>query len=132
MLKSGGAVDLGEYTAVCKQQILRFVKKDQNENNLEIPFTGDISFPYRDKLMAATIQNSKKELKSLVFRTRRGGDRFTFSKRGVTKPLRKALNEQKIPDELSATVCCCSVRKHGALVRGAWAIRKQGEALKNT
>ena len=131
MLKSGGAVDLGEYTAVCKQQILRFVKKDQNENNLEIPFTGDISFPYRDKLMAATIQNSKKELKSLVFRTRRGGETFTFSKRNLTKPLRKALNEQKIPDEeRDSLLLLC--QENTVLWCEGLGYSQQGEALKYT
>ena len=35
-----------------------------------------------------------------VFRTRKSGDYFTFPVRNVKKPLRRALNEQKIPAEL--------------------------------
>ena len=100
VLKNGGAVDLGGCTAVCKQKTSSIVEKNQAENNLEISLNGDISFIYRDKLISAGVDNSKIELKPLVFRTRRGGDRFTYQKRNITKPLRKVFNEQKIPDEL--------------------------------
>ena len=99
ILAHGGAVDLGKATAVCKQQYLRLAAKHQQKNNLEIPFDGDISFPYRDKLITARSDNSDGELKNAVFRTRRGGERFSFAERRLTKPLRKALNEQKIPAE---------------------------------
>ena len=37
--------------------------------------------------------------KKAVFRTRQEGDRFTYPRRKVTKPLRKVLNEMKIPSE---------------------------------
>ncbi|MBQ2093508.1 MAG: tRNA lysidine(34) synthetase TilS [Ruminococcus sp.] len=38
-----------------------------------------------------------------MFRTRESGDFFTFYKRNITKPLRKALNEQGVPKELRDT-----------------------------
>ena len=100
VLRDGGAVEFGNFRAVCKQGVLRLSSKNEQENNLEIPFEEDISFPYRDKLITARANNSNSELKSCVFRCRRGGERFSFAKRGLTKPLRKALNEQKIPSEL--------------------------------
>ena len=67
---------------------------------MEIPFQEDICFPYRDKLITARFNNFISELKDCVFRCRRGGEQFSFAKRGLTKPFRKALNEQKIPSEL--------------------------------
>ena len=99
ILVHGGAVDLGAQTAVCKQKIFRLANKIQENNNLEIHIDRDISLSYRDKLITVCVDNSKIESCDLVLRTRRGGDRFTYVKRGVTKPLRKVFNELRIPDE---------------------------------
>ncbi len=131
VLKQGGAVDLGAYTAVCKQKLLRFVLKNQEKNNLEIPFDGEISFRYRDKLIAARADVSDAGSSKLVFRTMRGKDRFTFIKRGITKPLRKAFNEQKIPAEQrgSLLLLCCG---ETVLWCEALGYSKQGEALQKT
>ena len=96
----GGAVDLGEHTAVCKQGVLRFVPKSPSVETEETPFAGEITFLHGGKTIHATIQNLHSESNHLVFRQRRAGDHFTFPQRRVTKPLRKALNEQKIPSEL--------------------------------
>ena len=96
----GGAVDFGTCTAMCRQGILRISEKNTEKQDMEIPFDGKISVKRGDTIITASIDISDKELKSLVFRSRKSGDRFTFAGRGVTKPLRKALNEQKIPCEL--------------------------------
>ena len=96
----GGAVDLGEHTAVCKQGVLRFAPKSPSVETEETPFAGEITFLHGGKTIHATIQNLHSESNHLVFRQRRAGDHFTFPQRRVTKPLRKALNEQKIPSEL--------------------------------
>lgn len=43
---------------------------------------------------------SEKETKNAVIRTRRQGDKIFLKDRNITKPLRKAMNEFKIPSEL--------------------------------
>ena len=101
-IKYGGAVDLGEFTAVCKQRLFRITSKNDDLKDVKdmvIPLTGEISFAHRDKIITAGINNSDKELNDLVFRYKKGGESFTFSKRKLTKPLRKAFNELKIPEE---------------------------------
>ena len=98
VLKNGGAVDLGDTSAICTQGVLRFFAKDTRRTELEISFKENISFPYGDRIITAA-KNTFAASDDLLFRTRRGGDTFTFGRRGVTKPLRKALNEQKIPAE---------------------------------
>lgn len=99
MLRRGGAVDLGGYTAICRQGLLRFSPKITEEKLDRVPFEGALSLTIGSKVIAASIDNSETESNDLVFRTRESGDRFTFSKRGITKPLRKALNEKKTPAE---------------------------------
>lgn len=100
ILQNGGAVDLGYgWTAVCKQGLLRMVKKEKPCKMYPIPLTESFAFLYHYKRVEVRIDSSKSELKDLVFRNRQPGDRFTFAKRSLTKPLRKALNEKKIPDE---------------------------------
>ena len=108
IIKSGGAVDLGGFKAVCKQGILRFSPKDIKQMPYNISFSGSFEFEYNGAHVNVGLDNSNNELKDFTFRTRRGGDRFTFPKRNVTKPLRKALNEKKIPSELrdSLLVMC--------------------------
>ena len=100
ILQNGGAVPLGRgYTAVCKQGLLRVVKDEKPCRMYPIPLGGSVSFLYHFWRVNACIHYSDKESNDLVFRNRLPGDRFTFYKRGVTKPLRKALNEKKIPGE---------------------------------
>ena len=99
ILQCGGAVDFGNTKAVCKQGILRFATKTTAFPTGEIPLQGAMHFSFGGKTVNASIHNSDNEINNLVFRTRREGDRFTFPKRNLTKPLRKALNERKIPAE---------------------------------
>ena len=53
-----------------------------------------------DDLTDNPIYLSEKEMKNAVIRTRRQGDKIFFKDRNITKPLRKAMNEFKIPSEL--------------------------------
>ena len=53
-----------------------------------------------DDLTDNPIYLSEKETKNAVIRTRRQGDKIFFKDRNITKPLRKAMNEFKIPSEL--------------------------------
>ncbi len=109
ILKNGGAVDLGRHIAVCKQGLLRISEKTPSQPLSEIPLYGSVSFEYGGLSITAEINNSDTEINDFVFRGRRGGDRFTFPARGVTKQLRKALNEKKIPAERRDTlVLLCS------------------------
>lgn len=100
ILLHGGAVPLGRgCTAICKQGLLRVCKSREPARMFPVPLDGSVSFLYRRQRVDACVHYSSKESNNLVFRNRQPGDRFTFVKRGVTKPLRKALNEKKIPDE---------------------------------
>ena len=109
IMPKNGAVSLnGGKTAVCRQGVLRITEESLRENFLEIPLCGAISFEFGDTIVNAFIDNSKLELKP-VFRTRQSGDSFTFYDRKITKPLRKMMNEQKIPSELrDRTLLLCT------------------------
>lgn len=111
IIKNSGAVDLtDEYKAVSKQGILRFVRKDESSDLGEVRLSRDTAFNFNGKSYRVSDYNSNKEDKNTVnsellkaeavFRTRRSQDTFTFPKRKITKPLRKAMNEMKIPSEL--------------------------------
>ena len=104
-LNNGGAVELSKrYTAVCSQGIFRLAKSEGPEELLFAPFTKRVmNFEYNGKRIRAEINNSNLENYKLIFRTRAGGDTFTFKDRGITKPLRKAMNEAKISAELRDT-----------------------------
>ena len=128
ILERGGAVDLGRCAAVCKQGLLRFAADEALPSLTEVPLDSAVSFTYGGRRITASVDNSKNELNDLVFRNRRSGDRFTFGKRGLSKPLRKALNEKKIPSErrdslvllcLDGTVLWCE----------GLGFSRQGEAL---
>lgn len=128
---SGGAVDLGAFTAICKQGLLRFSEKKPDQQFTEVPLNGFVSFEYGGLRVTASIDNSNLELNDLVFRQRQGGDRFTFPKRSVTKPLRKAFNEKKIPaEQRDEMVLLC--RGSDVLWCGALGFSEQGENLRNT
>ena len=104
ILKNGGAVELSkDYTAVSKQNIFRIVSTDLlsvNSYKIEIPLKGTVEFEYLGKHYSAEYLNSDEKQPIPMFRTRRNGDTFKLQKRNVTKPLRKLMNEMKIPSEI--------------------------------
>ena len=123
-MHTGGSVDLGEgYRAVCAQGILRMITPDES---VDTPMTDArplCESPYAIRLLVkdgkaytvgekAEIYCEKIHRKFLhncipcaiitddtMVRTRREGDTFSDQRRGVTKPLRKLMNELKIPRE---------------------------------
>lgn len=114
VIKNGGAVNLSdEFVATAKQRVFRIAKTDFNYDNfsiaLPVKISRDLCFEYNKKIISVKKYNSDTENRNVlsadvlqsnaVFRTRKEGDRFTYPKRNVTKPLRKALNENKIPAE---------------------------------
>lgn len=110
IMKNGGAVNLTEkYSAVSKQGILRFVFGNEENRFEEIKLCGNTEFEFCGKIYRVTKDNSDKENKNsvnadflnknAVFRTRQSRDLFTYPKRKITKPLRKVMNEMKIPSE---------------------------------
>lgn len=110
IMKNGGAVNLSEkYSAVSKQGILRFISDKEESQLEEIRLRDKTEFEFCGKIYRVTKDNSDKENinsvnadleeKKAVFRTRQSKDLFTYPKRKVTKPLRKVMNEMKIPSE---------------------------------
>ncbi|MGN1433262.1 MAG: tRNA lysidine(34) synthetase TilS [Ruminococcus sp.] len=110
IIKNGGAVNLTKkYSAVSKQGILRFVFCGEENRLEEIKLCENTEFEYYGKTYRVKKDNSDKENKNsvnadylnknAVFRTRKSKDMFTYPKRKVTKPLRKVMNEMKIPSE---------------------------------
>lgn len=110
ILNNGGAVNLSsKFIAVSKQGIFRIISVNDNEEFKPVSVSENFSINYNGKIYSITKQNSNKENKNsvsidsidkgAVFRTRKEGDKFTYSQRKVTKPLRKVLNEMKIPSE---------------------------------
>ncbi|MEE1218557.1 MAG: tRNA lysidine(34) synthetase TilS [Ruminococcus sp.] len=114
ILKTGGAISLGgNATAVVKQNVFRIVcSNDVDDSFCEKKLEINSDFVWNNKLYSVqeNTNNSNKEtnsnldlsidLSKAVFRLRQAGDKFTYPKRKITKPLRKALNEMKIPSEL--------------------------------
>ena len=101
MLKSGGAVELKNgKKAVCAQNTLRIITDKTENTHFSLAFDKNMSFFYLGKNIEAKMDHSLIKAQKLVFRTRKSGDFFTFPVRNVKKPLRRALNEQKIPAEL--------------------------------
>lgn len=115
-VKSGGAVDLGDgYRADCAQGILRIGRRtDPDAGALCVPFVRFGASRYDMETIRSTYadQNGKINKKFLnrlipcdiitddtVVRHRRAGDTFTDPFRGVTKTLKKLMNELKIPRE---------------------------------
>lgn len=110
IMKNGGAVNLTEKcSAVSKQGILRFVFSSEENRLEETKFCEKTEFEFCGKTYRVIKNNSDKENKNsinadflnknAVFRTRQSKDMFTYPKRKVTKPLRKVMNELKIPSE---------------------------------
>lgn len=111
IIKNGGAVNLADNCkAVAKQGIFRIFTDDNNSEFVPIKISNNLCFEYNNKTYNVTENNSDTENKNsvssnilntnAVFRTRKEGDKFTYPKRNITKPLRKALNENKVPSEL--------------------------------
>lgn len=110
ILNNGGAVNLSsKFIAVSKQGIFRIISVNDNEEFKPVSVSENFSINYNGRIYSITKQNSNKENKNsvsidsidkgAVFRTRKEGDKFTYPQRKVTKPLRKVLNEMKIPSE---------------------------------
>lgn len=99
-LKNGGAVELKRgVKAVCSQRLLRIVTDSACEGFFA-EVNKSLTVSYRGKRYQVHADEAVLQEKNLVFRTRKSDDCFTFEQRNITKPLRKALNEQKIPAEL--------------------------------
>ena len=134
-LSTGGSVSLTDgKTAVCTQGILRIVEKTEKSQIdflLEIPPNGEISFEFGDTNVCAEIDLTKAENINPVFRTRKSGDRFTYPRRNITKPLRKMMHEQKIPSEQrDNTLLLCS--QNTVLWCMGVGYSAQGEALQKS
>ncbi len=100
ILKDGGAVELSkQFTAVAKQNILRIVNTAKVEAFIEIPLNNSAEFCFDGKTYSAEYYNSNSENSTPVFRLRKSGDTFSLQKRNLKKPLRKLMNELKIPFE---------------------------------
>lgn len=100
IIKNSGSVNISDnFTVVSKQGILRIVSVDTTQEFTKIPIDNNTTFKHNNKIYLAVKNNSDKE-NIPVFRTRLSTDKFTYQKRRITKPLRKVMNEMKIPSEL--------------------------------
>ena len=110
IIKNSGAVNLNNrFSAVSKQGIFRINFGNDNVEFEPVSISDKLRINYNDKIYLTSKQNADKENNNsvsadfvdnrAVFRTRREGDRFTYPRRRITKPLRKVLNEMKIPSE---------------------------------
>ena len=115
ILNNTGAVEICRNVfAVCKQDVFRIVKNQNDGNFFAIPFSINKEFTCNGKkYLLKILENSEivnRKLASLcigydkisedvMIRTREAGDTFTPKGRGVTKALRKLQNEMKIPAE---------------------------------
>lgn len=119
ILESGGAVDIcNGYRAVVKQGVLRVNHKDtENESSFKEIYLSSVlnsDFIFNDnkysikeiKLPLSKENNeniiaiTNSQLENAVIRTRLSQDKFTYPKRKITKPLRKVMNEMRIPQEI--------------------------------
>ena len=104
IIKCGGAVELNKnVTAVSAQGLLRFCSLTESgeafEANPDYDFFGKTEFLFKGNKYLFDIKNGV-ELSKIKIRTRQSGDIFTFDGRNITKPLRKAMNENKLPREI--------------------------------
>lgn len=95
-LHNNGAVNIGNgYRAVSKQGILRIIGNVENKSFNPILIKGDTIYKnYTIKINNSLLENN------ITLRTRTNSDKFTYFNRNITKPLRKVMNEMKIPSEL--------------------------------
>ena len=122
IIYSGGKISIsGSLIAVNKQGFFRLVKTDSDdfksgaENEIILTENKQKNqFVYKNKAVNFSnvkisrkfLKSSSKNLinsgimgKSLELRTRKSGDKIRLSGRGVTKSLKKLMNELKIPEE---------------------------------
>ena len=83
--------------ADCKQGTLRFIKPEENAQFSVKELKNKIEFRFNGKYYS--FLELKQTGNSLLIRTRKSGDSFTFINRGVTKSLKKLFIEEKIPRE---------------------------------
>lgn len=131
-MPAGGAVSLGEgFTAACTQGTFRVIKETAEADDSCILLKEYIKTHGTRVLLrggqlydAATLERINNLFvkhcipcdiitDETVFRTRRSGDTFTDARRGVTKTLKKLMNELKIPRELRDTV---TVAANGSVI----------------
>ena len=132
-MSAGGAVSLGQgYTASCAQGLLRIIADaaDYTDGGYCVPFAEYIKthgkrIAVRGGRLDFTVSGiphiTEEDAKinnlflkhcipcdiitcDTVFRYRKAGDTFTDARRGVTKSLKKLMNELKIPREIRDTV----------------------------
>lgn len=110
VIKNGGAVNLNSnFKAMSKQGIFRIVSVNDNVEFAPVFISENLHINHNGKKYFIIKQNSDKENtnsvstdlidKGAIFRTRKEGDKFSYPGRRITKPLRKVLNEMKIPSE---------------------------------
>ncbi len=128
IINNGGAINLPNgFSVIAKQNILRIAENVSSEDFAQefspVELKSEMSFEFSDKqysvkeILLASKDESELNAASdgiddynnllnpdiladgPVFRTRRQGDRFTYPQRRITKPLRKTMNEMKIPSE---------------------------------
>lgn len=90
---NSGCVELTkEVSVVSKQGILRFAGESGDDSRL---------IELNSQLKAMLERNTFTALpKTVCFRFRKSTDKFKFPKRNITKPIRKAMNEARIPSEI--------------------------------
>lgn len=119
-MRNGGAVNLGGgYTAVCAQGILRIVRDRDDQTAVDSVLLRDFAGAVRVRIKGGRIirdgiEIPRQKINSLfvnslipcdiitdetIVRSRREGDFFSDSRRGVTKSIKKLFNELKIPRE---------------------------------
>lgn len=145
ILAKGGSVDLfGDFRAVAKQGILRIEKTDNNSTEEELLFSNiiDKEFIFNNiKYFVKEIENtditvenqiylSDEEINAAVLRTRRQGDKIYFEERNLTKPLRKAMNEFKIPSELRNEIPLVAVNSNVKWCKGIKSVQTSYSAEK--
>ncbi|MDP4119659.1 MAG: tRNA lysidine(34) synthetase TilS [Bacillota bacterium] len=109
--EGSGAVNLPNgFTATAKQGVFRIVKEtEKTEFSMPVFEVKSLIFAGKSYLLHTRNFVNKKLLIDAVdygiinsnscIRTRKSGDFFTFENRNVTKPVRKIMNEMKIPEE---------------------------------
>ena len=116
-MRKGGAVTLSEsFSVQCSQGILRVVKRTEEPESLSVSVYEAL---VRDDLPVILKKEKRENIHKKFFkdaipcdiitvdtvlRYRREGDRFKRRPEGVTKKLKKLLNEMKIPAERRDTL----------------------------
>lgn len=128
--RTSGAVELkSKIYAVSNQGYLRIIKKSEEKNDGEVPYTGQETIVINNKkisLLSINIDefHNREKINNLVFhsfldydtisslsvfRCRKSGDSFRLPKRNVTKTVKRLFNEMKIPrDERDSVVMLAS------------------------